>query len=134
MGINFDKVGDRVFQILKGYGYSLQIFDEEGNKTYDPNKGRFFYAQPDQIMVSIHDEGEYSSIRLYISNKTDINQLQSLVNQLRQTATRYNLSWTMRSYGHDLAPKDFAYMLTGKVNESMNFLKQILPKSSSKKS
>jgi hypothetical protein len=110
------------------------MFDEEGNKTYDPNNGRFFYAKPDQIMVSIHDEGEYSSIRLYTSNQTDINQLQSLVNQLRQTATRYNLSWTVRKYGHDLAPKDFAYMLTGKVNESMSFLKQILPKSSSEKS
>ena len=130
MGINFNKVGDRVFQILKGYGYSLQMFDEEGNKTYDPSEGRFFYAKPDQIMVSIHDEGEYSSIRLYISNQTDINQLQQLVNQLRQTATRYNLSWALRSYGHDLAPKDFAYMISGKVKESMSFLKQILRKPS----
>lgn len=126
MGINFDKVGDRVFQVLKGYGYSLQMFDEEGNKTYDPTQGRFFYAKPDQLMVAIHDEGEYSSIRLYVSENSDIDQLQKLINQLRQTATRYNLSWTLRKFGHDIAPKDFAYMISNKMNESMDFLKTIL--------
>lgn len=131
MGISFSKVRERVFQILKGHGYSLTIFDEDGNKTFAPEEGQYFYAQPDQIMVSIHDEGEYSSIKMYTSKNTTEENLQSLSNQLRQTATRFNLSWTIRQFGKEITPKDFAYMIsqrkaTTNENDTFSFLRSLL--------
>ena len=41
--ISGDKIAENIFKILKGNGYDIKIFTDEGETTIDPNSARRFY-------------------------------------------------------------------------------------------
>lgn len=135
MAITFNKLADRVFQTLKGYGYNLKMFDETGKKVIDPEEGRHFYAMPDQMMVSIREDGADSEMQIYLSRKNEIEQNQKLLDNLRKTAVQYGVGYTVREYGREITPKDFAHMIkephkASTVAEQMIFLRSLIQKNS----
>lgn len=135
MTVAFNKLADRVFQTLKGYGYDLKMFDETGKKVIDPEEGRHFYAMPDQIMVSLREDGADSEIRIYLSRKDEIEKNQDLLDNLRKTSVQYGVGYTAREYGRSITPRDFAHMIkephnTSTVAEQMTFLRSLIQKNS----
>ena len=44
MNHNWDIIGDKIFGILRGRGYRLQMFDKGGDKTMDPHDATRFFA------------------------------------------------------------------------------------------
>lgn len=110
MSASHDKVAERVFETLKGYGLQLKLFDEQGNRTVDPTQARRFFAEPGSSLVSIKDDGEDSEINLYLSQNTNAEAISDLMDQLRRTAVHYNLQFTVRRYGKEITPKDFAFV------------------------
>lgn len=119
MGSLFDNLSDELFQILKGSGRTLTLYDVHGNKTYEPKLARRVFAEPDKMMVSVNEMGSDSEVKLYLSQSTDLNDVEKLITTLRQISTRYNVLFNVRKYGRDLSPKDFAYQTEPVAESSM---------------
>lgn len=98
-----------IFQILKGTGRTLSLFDEHGNKVFEPESALSFFAEPDKLMVSIDANGADSALNMYISDSADVDQMKKMIDNMRNTATRFNYLFNIRKYGRDLTPKDFAF-------------------------
>ncbi len=98
-----------IFQILKGSGRTLSLFDEHGNKVFEPESALSFFAEPDKLMVSIDSNGADSALNMYISDSADVDQMKKMIDNMRNTATRFNYLFNIRKYGRDLTPKDFAF-------------------------
>lgn len=101
-----------IFQTLKGSGRVLSLFDEHGNKVFEPEAAISFFAEPDKLMVNISADGSDSALNMYISDSADVDNMKKMIDTLRNTATRFNFLFNIRKYGRDLAPKDFAFKAT----------------------
>lgn len=104
-----NNLAKEVFQILKGSGRSLSLFDDAGNKVFEPEQAKSIFAEPDKLMVSFEVDGSNSSLNLYMSETAELEDMKKLINNLRVTATRFNFIFNVRKYGKTLAPKDFAF-------------------------
>jgi len=98
-----------VFQILKGSGRTLSLYDEHSNKVFEPDAARSIFSNDDKLMISIDPDGSDSSLNMYISKSADVDAMRQMIDNLRTTATRYNFLFNVRKYGKDLQPKDFAF-------------------------
>lgn len=107
---SIDNAAERVFEILKGFGLQLNIFDGDGNKTVEPKQARKIFVKPNNSLVSLTDNDENSEIVLYLSAGTDMKGIKKLMDQLRQTAIHHNLQFTTRRFDKKISPKDFAFV------------------------
>ena len=105
----FDQLSDELFQVLKGSGKMLTLYDENGKQVYDPQQARRMFAEPDKMMLSIDENDGNSEIKLFLSQTTSIPSTKKLINTLRHLSTRFNVLFSVRKYGKELTPKDFAY-------------------------
>ena len=123
--ISLDTAATEVFQILRSYDYAVMMYDDDGNQVYKPEETRRFFAKPANLLVSLVDEGDNSSIRLYLGASTDIADVLSLDQTLRRTATKYNMIFNVKHHSRDLEPTDFASKASvteDKKEEPMNIL------------
>lgn len=106
---NFEAAATEVFQILRSYDYSVELFDDEGNQVYEPEEARRFFAEPRGIMVALNDAGENSSMRLYIGRNTEPTDIMGLARTLRMSAWKFNLLFAFRRFdAKEIKVKDFA--------------------------
>lgn len=123
--ISFDDVATEVFRILRSYDYTLQLFDDEGDRVYEPESARRFYAE-EGLMVSLTDKGDNSELRMAFPKSVDITDIEGLNQTLRLTANKYNLMYKLREIGKDeITPADFAThasVTEGKKGQTMNVL------------
>lgn len=115
----FFKIAESVFQTLKGFGYTLTLFDTSGQKVLEPSLARRIFCDPDKFMVSINELGPNSEIKVYLSNSFDIKKNKKLIQTLRSIANHWNLLFSIKKYGKQLEPKMFAFMAIP-VRESYN--------------
>jgi len=106
--VDFSAPATEVFQILRSYDYEVLLYDEESNRVDDPADARRMFARPENLLVSIIDAGEDSSVRLMVGKSTKITDILGLVTALRNCATKFNLLFNVRQYGKEISPKDFA--------------------------
>lgn len=114
MAVIFAKVSKRIFQILKGNGYTVYLFDDNGTRVYDPEQATKFFAEPANMMVLLNknDTGE---LQINLSQSFNIKENRNLLDSLRQVATRFNLDYALKEYGQELTPKDFADLTEGRM-------------------
>lgn len=118
MAINLDKLGEQVFKILKGYGLDLELFTEDGKSTVDPMEAKRFYNSVNKIMVNLDNVDEKYELKVNLGKSTDVNSIRKLLDSLRNLANRNIVEYTLRTFGKDIEPKDFAYQ--AKRNSEMN--------------
>lgn len=116
MSSRFNNMSEELFQILKGNGKTLTLFDSQGRKVYEPIMARKLFAEPDKMMISVTENGDDSSISLYLSQTADLKIVAHLINTLRSMSTRYNVILDVKKYGKELSPKDFAYQTIGEAS------------------
>jgi len=102
-------MANEIFQILKGSGRTLSLYDEYGNKVYEPASAKSFFAEPDKLMLSIDPDGANSALNMYVSDSANVREMSKMIDSMRNMATRYNYLFNIRKYGKDLNPKDFAF-------------------------
>ena len=112
MAVILSKVSERVFQILKGYGYKIYMFDNDGTRVYEPKVATRFFVEPLNIMIMLNNSDNLE-FKISVSQNIDIEENQKLFNSLRETAKHYNMDYTLRQFGKTLTPRDFAA-----INES----------------
>lgn len=121
----FNKLAQEVFQILKGSGKTLTLFNDEGTQIYKPEDARKFFAEPENFVISINENGTDSTIAMYLSKAADISSdkgLVTLIDTLRNVATRHNILFNVRKYAKELKPKDFAYQ--AEIKEGAEAIKE----------
>lgn len=106
--MNFPAVAKECFQVLRSYDYAVQMYDDDGNRVHEPEEARRLFAKPENVMVAIVDNGESSTIRLYLSDSTEIHAVMGLIGTLRMVATKYNLIFNVGRYDGMISPKEFS--------------------------
>lgn len=109
--ISFDNLAERVFEILKSRGYTLKMYQDNGEIAFDPStEARKFFVEDEGMMVAINQEGENSELKVYISDESSLNDIKPVLNSLRQTASLFGILYNLRKYDKKLQPKEFAFM------------------------
>lgn len=101
-------LANEVFGILRSFDYVVNIFDFDGNRVYEPEEARRFFASPKNITVSIHEDGENSSIKMFLSKSIDISEVSGLISTMHATASKFGVLFNVRKYERELKPKDLA--------------------------
>lgn len=97
-----------IFGILRSFDYTVNIFDFDGNRVYEPGDARRFFATPKNITVSIFEDGENSSIKLFLSQSTSASEVTGLIATMRTTASKFGVLFNVRKYERELKPKDLS--------------------------
>lgn len=101
-------LANEIFGILRSFDYVVNIFDFDGNRVYEPDQARRFFASPKNITVSVHEDGENSSIKMFLSKSIKVAEVTGLISTMRATASKYGVLFNVRKYERELKPKDLA--------------------------
>lgn len=122
--MNFSGTAKEVFLVLRSFDYEVVLYDGEGTKVYEPDQARYFFARPENILVSIRDNNEDSSVEVHLSKSTDVNDIKKLLATLRTTATKFAMVFRVHRHGKAITPKNYSVSLNIVENErfTMNIL------------
>jgi len=109
MPIILSKATQRIFDILKGSGQTLYMFDSEGTRIYDSETATRFFTEPSNMMIMV-DGDDSGNIKVYISSSADVTENKKTIDMIRQTARHYNMDYSLKKFGKKLSPKDFAHL------------------------
>ena len=121
MNHNWDIIGDKIFGILRGNGYRVQMFDRGGDKTMDPHEAtRYFVTIPSNdpalknfnILISLHDEDTSSHMDIKtpdLADDKDFNTVIKIKDSLQNNiGDREGLSVNWYKFDHDIDPREDA--------------------------
>ena len=97
-------VADRVFNLLKGYGFQIDTYNKEGEVVGDPAEAIRFFVEDPNLLVTLNVPKE--EIRLSISDNSD--QTDTLRKQLSEIAKDYLMMLDFRVFGKTLKPSSEA--------------------------
>ena len=106
--LNPSNLAKEIFGILRSFNYTVDIFDYDGNRVYEPADARRFFASPRNITVSINDDGENSSVKMFLSQSTSVTEVAGLIDTMRVTASKFGVLFNVRKYQRDLMPRDLS--------------------------
>lgn len=104
-----EQISEQLFKILKGYGHNVALFTDEGMKTVDPTEARRFYAEDIRMMVNYDTSSDNGKITINLSKGTNIASVTVMLTALRKLANSNVVQFTVKTFGKDITPKDFAY-------------------------
>ena len=107
--ISSERVSDNIFKILKGNGYALKLFTDEGESTVDPATARRFFVQELGAMVNLDETDSKRELRVSINQNTDLNELKGTLGQLKNLANQSVIEYTLKSFSKEITPKDQDY-------------------------
>ena len=100
MAISVKTVADKVFNLLKGYGYEIDTFDKVGEVVGNPADAIRFYVDSPNLLVTLNVPNE--EIRLSVSENTkDTDTIRS---QLNNIARDHLMTMDFRVFGKTLKP------------------------------
>lgn len=100
MAISVKTVADKVFNLLKGYGFAVDTFDKEGKIVGDPAEAIRFYVEEPDLLVTLNVPEE--QIKFSVSENTE--QTDILRKQLKQLAQSYLMNLDFRVFGKTIKP------------------------------
>ena len=119
MSHNWNSITDKLFGILKGRGYRLQMYTKSGKKTLDPHDATRFFAtvsskSPDlqtfNILVSLHNEDSSSHVDIKTPNLADDADFQQVLDLKNSIQTNLGdlegLSVDWYKFDHDIDARD----------------------------
>ena len=103
--LNYSKISDELFKIMKGRGMAVEMFTLEGKRSIEPFESRRFFDTNSNTMINIdEDDGE---IKVHLSK--DVDPDESFLKSLKTFASKNMIEFTVRTYGKKLELKDFAH-------------------------
>lgn len=103
MAVNLAVVAEKVFNLLKGFGYVVKSFDNEGKLVIDPSEGsRFVVAQPN-ILIRVDKS---TDTLMYATGKGIDEQTDAeLRKMLKELANDYLMSFDYRKFNKTIKAK-----------------------------
>lgn len=112
-----DKLAEKVFGIMKGFGHQIRMYTSDGTETVDPKEARRFFASDDGMMVTIDEED--NEVVLSKSPQEPLEKTRKLQRNLKKLANQFLMNYTVRSYGKSIQPRDFSYQAKIQRNNNM---------------
>jgi len=140
MAVNTDIIANDLFKTIKGFNLNVQLFNEDGKRVIDPAEARKFYATDKKFMVTYESDEDPQSIKLYFGNNFTLDEdsdfnYNKFIKQVRNLAQRKNaISFTVKNYGKEIQPKDFAYQAINRNADMGNIAEGLSPAYGSSKS
>lgn len=103
--LDYTKISDELFKIMKGRGMAVEMFTAEGQRTIEPTDSRRFFDSKTNTMINIDEDD--SEIKVHLSQSHDVDE--NLLKALKTFAGKNMMEFTVRTYGKRLEPKDFAH-------------------------
>lgn len=100
MAISVKTVADRVFNLLKGYGYEVDTFDKDGEVVGDPAEAIRFFVENPNLLVTLNVASE--EIRFSASENSE--ETDTLRSQLGSIARKHLMTMDYRLFGKSLKP------------------------------
>lgn len=104
--VEMESLAGKVFSLLKGNGFKIKIYDEDGNETTNPNEGRRFFVMDPNIMVTIDEKGNTLEFSKGSTVDASIDALQKNV---RRLADEFLMNSDIKVFGKTIQPRDYAY-------------------------
>ena len=116
--IDYNKISAKVFGILKGHGLSIKLYTVSGSETVDPEEARRFFIMEPNMMVTVNDTDE--EIRMNKHSEVELAQIKPVLKQLRNLAGTYMLNFSLKVFGKEIKPRDYAFQAKKYKDEQMN--------------
>ena len=103
--IDPNKIADLIKKTLKGSGYKVKMYTDEGDSTLDPRIARRFFTIPDKIMVTYNESDNL--LKFHKSSSVSIDDIRDLHKSIKNLASKYNMDFVMREFGKEIEPKNY---------------------------
>lgn len=103
--MKIEKLADRVFKLLKGNGYGIQIFSEDGDETAIPSEGTRFFVKNPNLMVSVSED----EIQVNKNSSLSVDEIGSLEKALKLLANESLVNYTIRNFGKEINARAYSY-------------------------
>ena len=107
---DFAIIANEVFKVLQSYDYTVMLYNDEGMRVAEPDDARRMFDRQHNIMVSLTDEDDDSQVLLQIGKHTHAADVMGLIQALRATSTKYNMTFRVRNFNKDIDPKQFSQL------------------------
>ena len=97
MGISIENVATEVRKVIKGSGYRLEMFTEQGDSTLDDREARRFFLKPSNIMVTVSEED--AILKLHKPDTVELSEIENLHATLKNLSRKYRLNFDFKSLG-----------------------------------
>jgi hypothetical protein len=118
MAVNYSTVAEKIFRVLKGHGYQVQMFDDtDGTEISNPEEARFFYVNQPNIMVNLSPENE--EVKMH-KGPENIENIEKTVQSVKNLAKDNLLDFDLREFGREIKPKNYAFRLNSNTMSDEN--------------
>jgi hypothetical protein len=131
-----ENIATEVRKVVKGTGFRLEMFSENGDKTLDDREARRFFLKPSNVMITLDET--LKTIKLHKPDSVELEDIDSLRKTLQSIATKNRWNFDLRTFGHTLKPKDYVHQAVKSMNDEelamKNMAEGMSPMSGSSKS
>lgn len=114
--VNFDELAEKIFSLLKGNGFKIKIFDNEGNEITDRTAGRRFFVVKPNIMVTLDEDGN----RVEFSKGANVDDsILGVQKNIKKLADEFQMNSDIKVFGKSIQPKDYAYQAKTQKDAAM---------------
>lgn len=104
--VNYDKIADKIFQIVKGYGHQPLMYNVRGDEISNPEEARKFFIKEPNYMISLDDDQD--TVRFIRNSSIPLEELESVMKHIKQLAQSYMMKTHLSAFGKTISPKAFA--------------------------
>ena len=101
--INYEKVGEKLFSIIKGHNHNLVMFSEDGMETNDASEARRFFVNKPNYMITL--DAENRKIKFNKNRHVTLEEIESVMKQIKNLATVNMLKNEVQVFGKLFSPK-----------------------------
>lgn len=109
------------------YDYEITMYTADGEGTIDPSSTKWFYVNPDELMIEIPDVGEYNKdeVKLWKSAEEMSPRVQEVLKRLKTIINQAGYGLTVYDLTGNNVPKQFSHLAlrnieSQQINESLN--------------
>lgn len=115
--IDAGEVSKSVFSALKGFGYNIKMYTEEGAETLNPEDAKSFFSMDPNLMVDVDEET--TRVNLHKNEEIELSVIEPLLDRLKNIAHTNFYDFDIKNYGKEIAPKNYAYQAKVKKEENL---------------
>ena len=116
--VEMDTLAEKIFSLLKGNGFKIKIFDNDGAEVTDPSTGRRFFITDPNIMVTVNEDD--NTIEFSKGANVDEEAVAGLQKNIRKLADEFMMNSNIKVFGKTIQPRDYAYQAKMQKDVAMN--------------
>ena len=119
--INRNKLGYEIYKIVASndYGFTISMFNEDGESSITPINANWMYLKPENIMIKIpgSDEAVRDEISFWKSSDLDDPKIKDIARRLKDTCHLFGAGFTIKDFASNNQPRDFHKLIKREQEE-----------------